>query len=226
MILTEPFTIKNKKMRSIIMITVSVLSLLNLNASAQTEKLRQALGKGLQQLGTAKNADDFSATANYFERIAQAESKQWLPLYYAAYSNLLAGITNSSKSAKDQYCDKALLQIEQAGLLSADNSEVFALTGYIQFMKMSVDPQGRMNLIGQSTASLDKAKALNPDNPRPYFIQGQSVFYTPETFGGGKAAAKPVLSIAVDKFKTFKPENSLSPNWGAERAAMLLNECK
>ncbi len=77
-----------------------------------------------------------------------------------------------------------------------------------------------------AAASLDKAITLNPDNPRPYLVKGQNVFYTPAAFGGGKDVAKPLLEKAAAKFATFKPENEIAPDWGKERNNELLTQCK
>lgn len=201
-----------------------LLTLISFNSFAQTndDKFKTGMKKGLEMLDASKSPDDFLKTSNYFERIAQAESKQWLPPYYAAYGNLLAGLTSRDKAIQDQYYDKALVQIDQANNLSAENSEIYALKGYIQFMKMSVDPQARLSFMASSSASLGKAKALNPENPRIYLINGQNTFYTPEAFGGGKLKAKPILENAVAKFAIFKPATELDPIWGSDRAKALL----
>jgi hypothetical protein len=180
----------------------------------------------LSSLSAAKTSEDCSATANTFERIAQVERKDWLPVYYSAYSNLTAGLLLKDNSLKDQYWDKASQQVERADSLSANNSEIYTLKGYIQFMKMTVDPQNRMSFFAASAASLEKAKALNPENPRPYLVQGQDTFYTPSAFGGGKGPAKPFLEMAVERFGRFKKEGELSPDWGKKQAEKLLGECE
>lgn len=205
-----------------------ILAMISISSFAQTtnDKFQTGVKKGLEMLKTAQSSDDFLKTSNYFERIAQAETKEWLPAYYAAYGNLIAGLMNKDKALQDQYFDKALLQIEQSNTLSAENSEIYALKGYIQFMKMSVDPQARLSFMGASAASLGKAKTLNPENPRTYLINGQNTFYTPEAFGGGKVKAKPILENAVAKFTIFKPATEIDPMWGAERAKALLDQCK
>jgi len=204
-----------------------ILVVFSLNSFAQTsnEKFQTGIKKGLEMLNTAQSSNDFLKMSNYFERIAQAETKEWLPPYYAAYGNLLAGLMIDDKALQDQYFDKALTEIDQANLLSAENSEIYALKGYIQFMKMSVDPQARLSYMGASATSLGKAKILNPDNPRIYLINGQNTFYTPEAFGGGKIKAKPILENAVAKFTIFKPASENAPMWGAARAKALLAQC-
>ncbi|MDB5020891.1 MAG: hypothetical protein JWQ28_2018 [Pedobacter sp.] len=204
------------------------LLLTSMNSFAQTsnEKFQQAVLKGRELLKNAKGTEDFAKSANYFERVAQVESKEWLAPYYAAYSNLVAGLTSSDNAVKDQYWDKALIEVDQAAALSNNNSEIYALKGYIQYMKLSVDPQNRLSFMTESAGSLATAKSLNPENPRIYLIMGQNTFYTPEAFGGGKEKAKPILEAAAAKFAIFKPANELEPSWGAERTSELLAQCK
>jgi len=65
----------------------------------------------------------------------------------------------------------------------------------------------------------------DPSNPRPYALKGEGLKYTPEQFGGGCKMAKPVLETALDKYKTFKPESEIAPNWGKDRIQKLFDEC-
>jgi hypothetical protein len=199
---------------------------MNSFAQSGSEKFQQAVVKGLALMNEAKSPEDFLKSANYFERVEQVESKEWLPPYYAAYSNLIAGILSSDNNLKDQYWDKALTGVDQATALSKDNSEIYALRGYIQYMKLSVDPRSRLSFMAESAASLAKAKSLNPENPRIYLIMGQNTFYTPVAFGGGKEKAKPILETAAAKFAIFKPANAVEPTWGLDRTTELLSQCK
>jgi tetratricopeptide (TPR) repeat protein len=192
---------------------------------AQADKYTSAMQKGITTIDSAKTADDYTNAANYFERIATAEQKQWLPNYYVAFANLHAALVgNQQAEIKDAIYDKAMAAAEKADALSPNNSEIYALKAYIVFMKMSVSPQARaMTMIPQSAVLAEKAIALNTENPRAYMIKGQQIFYTPEAFGGGKAKAKPVLAIAAEKFDTFKA-GSLLPNWGKGRNQSLLKQ--
>lgn len=185
-----------------------------------------AMSETLKSFAAAKSPDEFLAVANRFEQIGATAASAWEPLYYAAYSQLITGMIQENPSAKDQFFDKALELAESINKRSPENSEVLALKGYIQFMKMSVDPQNRLDLMAAAEASLEKAIALDPENPRPYFIKGQTTFYTPEFFGGGAKAAKPLLEKAMEKFNTFEPKTAFAPNWGKERAEMLLGQTK
>jgi len=214
-------------MRNLTKSLLLLLVVFGFSSYAQTgqSKFEMGVKTGLQMVGAAQTADDFLKTSNYFERIAQVETKEWLPPYYAAYGYLHAGLSTNNKVLQDQYFDLALVKIAGAEARDAENSEIYALKGYVQFMKMSVDPQARLSMIGDATASLARAETLNPENPRIYLINGQNTFYTPEAFGGGKKKAKPILENAVAKFAIFKPASEIAPVWGSERAKTLLAQC-
>ncbi len=89
-------------------------------------------------------------------------------------------------------------------------------------------PQPGCNSV--SASNIEKAKALDPKNPRPIYLEGQAKFYTPEAFGGGKTVAKPILEKALAMFDTFKAETELHPGWGKASTqhflAMANNNCR
>jgi hypothetical protein len=77
----------------------------------------------------------------------------------------------------------------------------------------------------QETA-LDKAIKADPNNPRIYYLNGQTLMNTPEAFGGGKAVAKKLFEKSLELYKTFKPASPFHPNWGKEEAEQLLAACQ
>lgn len=196
--------------------------------SAQTASYTLQMKKGLDQAKGLTTAVDLENTSGYFERISMNEKNQWLPMYYAAFYNFLAGLkTMASPQEADKIFDKAMAQIIQANLIKPNESEILALKGQLSYMKMAIDPSGRyQTYLPQAKTELDSASSLNPANPRVDFINGQYLYYTPEQYGGGKAAARPLFQQAVDKFKTFKPATDLSPAWGEAQAITLLDLSK
>jgi hypothetical protein len=92
--------------------------------------------------------------------------------------------------------------------------------------RMAVDPQNLWQKYGAIyQTALDKAKAKNAENPRIYYLQGQSLLYTLEQYGGGKKAACPLLQKAAEKFATFKAPTSIYPSWGSEETKYALKQC-
>lgn len=195
--------------------------------SAQEAKYTEAMQVGLKMFNGAKTSADYVAAANHFERVGKIAKTEWLPFYYAAYCQLINNTLLSDEDDKDAVLDKAIALEAKAEAINPKESEIFALKGYIKLMKIYVKPMTRMMTGAKSAMSdLETATKLNPDNPRPYFIIAQNTYYTPKIFGGGKEAAKPKLTAAAEKFKRFKPVNELMPNWGKERNAALLAQCK
>ena len=214
-----------KNLKSTIITLIVIL--FSLASKAQDAKYLTAMKSGLQTFKDAKTGADYVASCNQFERIGGIAKTEWLPYYYAAYSQLINNTTLQDPIEKDAVLDKALELVAKAEALKPVESEILALKGYISFMKIYVNPMARMQSgMGEAMGYLENAKALSPENPRPYFIIAQNTFYTPEAFGGGKATAKPLLAEAAAKFESFKPISEMMPNWGKERNAMLLAECK
>jgi len=207
-----------------VLLMISTISLFSFSAIAVSDYEKGML-KGLEML---KNANDLQASidvVNYFERVAEANKTEWLPLYYAGYASLSVGFQQEKVEMKDDWYQKGLGFVKKAELLKENESELLAMEGYLTLMYISNDPMKRApsqtrNAIGL----LEKAKALNPNNPRPWFIHGQNTFYTPEFYGGGAKNAKPLLDKALALYNAFTPENNLMPVWGKERCEMLLKE--
>ncbi|MBE9484841.1 MAG: hypothetical protein IMY74_08340, partial [Bacteroidetes bacterium] len=127
----------------------------------------------------------------------------------------------------DKFLDIAEGYLEKARQLSPENSEIEVMQGWIYQGRIQVDPMGRGQLFSQKASeSFGKAKNINPDNPRIYFLVGQNILYTPEMFGGGEEAACPYFKKAEDKFDSFKTETPISPDWGRETNFKQLNSCE
>jgi len=195
---------------------------------SQSEKYTAAMKKNLSAIDSGfANPADLLKLANNFERIATTEKTQWLPYYYAAYCQVLNGLMEQDKGKADAIADKASVLIASADSLSPNNSEISCIKSMIASCHMLVDPMQRWQQYGaESTGNMEAAMKQDPSNPRPYFLKGQSLKYTPEQFGGGCATAKPELQTALDKYATFKAASDLNPSWGKQQVEMLLKECK
>ena len=195
---------------------------------AQSDKYMGAMQKNVIALDTAfKNPANLLTLANNFERIANAEKNQWLPYYYAAFCQVNYGFMEQDKDKVDGFADKATDLIYKADSLMPNNSEISCIKSMIASCHMMVNPMQRyMEYLPESNGQIEKAIQQDANNPRPYYLKGQALKYTPEQFGGGCKTAKPELQTALGKFATFKPTSVLHPNWGKQIVEMLMNECK
>lgn len=202
-----------------------LLSLLFLTVAIADDKYEKEVKKNLEKIGECKSANDFIKLANNFERIATAEKDKWLPYYYSAFMYVLASYTDSSNTRKDIYLDKAVNFNNVADSLSQNNSEIYTLKGMISQARMQVDPMNRWQKYGaDANNNFSKAVQIDTLNPRPEYLIGVGLFYTPKQFGGGSTTAKPVLEKSLEKFNQFVPESEISPAWGREELEEILQK--
>jgi hypothetical protein len=196
----------------------------SLVASAQSDKYAAAMEKTFHLFDTAKTTADLLSVANTFERIAEAEKTQWLPYYYAGLALSTAG-WNDPNMDKDANSTRINTLCDKAEALDK-NSEIYVLRNMSATQQMMVDPKIRWQTYGmQAGKDLEIATQLNPDNPRIYYLKGESLINTPVAFGGGKDKAKPMFEKAIELYKTEKPK-PMWPNWGRERAEAELAKCQ
>jgi len=205
-------------------ILFSLLIFGTLVSYAQSEKYTAAMEKTFHLFDSARTTADLVTVANTFERIADAEKTQWLPYYYAGLALSTAG-WNDPKMDKDANSTRINTLCDKAEALDK-NSEIYVLRNMSATQQMMVDPQTRYMTYGvQAGKDLETAIQLNPDNPRIYYLKGESLINTPPAFGGGKDKAKIMFEKALALYKTDKPK-PLWPNWGRERSEVELAKCQ
>ena len=191
---------------------------------AQSDKYVDAMKKNLVMFDSAKTPQDFQTVANTFERIGDAEKTQWLPYYYAGLALTINAWTDT-KIDKDANSGRVNALCDKAEAVEK-NAEIYTIRNMAATQQMMVDPQTRWQTYGQEASGyLAKAKQLDPNNPRIYYLEGQSIFNTPPAFGGGKVNAKPIFEKSVALYKKEQPK-PLYPHWGQDQAEMMLAKCQ
>lgn len=195
---------------------------------AQSEKYIANMKSNIAAIDSSfKNPQNLLDLANKFERIAVAEKTEWLAYYYAALCQVNYSYMEQDKTKIDGIADKATELIDKAEALQPKNSEISCIKSMIASSHMMVNPMQRFMEYGPEAQShIDAALQQDPTNPRPEYLKGQGLKYTPEQFGGGCATAKPVLQTSLAKYNAFKPASEIHPNWGKQRVEMLISECK
>jgi hypothetical protein len=227
-------------MKQFLLAATIILSVVT--AKAQSDKYADAMKQSLAMFDSAKTAADFESISASFQRIGDAEKTQWLPYYWAALAlstegwmyypdgkgitavkvNDLSGAMTTLSTRINALLDKA----DATASANEDKSEILTVRNMAATQQMLVDPQSRFMTFGaEAGAHLQKAMTLNPNNPRVYYLQGMSLFGTPEQFGGGKAAAKPLFQKAVDLGKAEQPQ-PLHPHWSLEQSEQMLAQCQ
>ena len=213
-------------MNKIIVALTLALMLGKSNLDAQSAKYPTAMQADLKLLQEAKTMQDFNSVSAAFLRIATAEKTLWQPYYYAALAKINGAMQDASvdKDLIGEEVDSLLWRAEEI----EKNSELSSLHYYNEILKMSVNPAGRfMQAAPLLEKYLQKAIAQDSTNPRIYFMKAQTVLHTPESFGGGKKAARPLFQKSVDLFYLKEQSQDSSnkdfmPSWGKQGAEAML----
>jgi len=206
----------------IVSFALSFMSLLS-SAQANYEKVMK---EKIAKIETCKTPEDFQALANDFQRIAEKETTKWQPNYYAAFSYIQKGrvlMREGKLQELDEVADQAQKYIAAAGSADQGNSEIHLLQKMVYSLKMMVNPQERYMTFGmKAQEELTIAEKLNPDNPRISLIKAEDTYFTPEQYGGSKTKGIEQFKKALEKFNTFKPKNTLDPDWGKPEAEYFI----
>jgi tetratricopeptide (TPR) repeat protein len=110
--------------------------------------------------------------------------------------------------------DEADLLLEQATAKSP-TADALALRGSVLglMIGLSSNPLAGMTLGPKAGGLLERAKELDPKNPRVWLISGQSAMFTPKMFGGGLDKAEQDFRKAITFYETDRPV-APAPSWG------------
>ena len=190
-----------------------------------TEATPTKYQKGMQSAFKLWQENKSWEAANMFERIAKAETENWLPAYYVAQINVINSFSEKDITKLKAQLDKAQDFINDATAISKDNPELLVLqaqwyTAWIVYDGM----QYGMTYSGKASELYNKALALAPNNPRMILAKAEW------DMGGAKYNGQPVepyckdIRRAIELFATFKPAGEFYPTYGEERAKMILAE--
>lgn len=186
-----------------------------------------AMQKQLKAMNSIPDLETSQEVTNGFLRISDTKSDEWLPLYYAAYNQIISAFRFDVN--KDEYFDQALELISKASQLAPDNSEVTALHGFAIMGKLSIDPASRGQELSPKAMQLF-GKAINQDreNPRAVTLMAQMELGMAQFFGSGPEKACGMARMGLDLFKkeeTKTTEDYILPTWGKSQALDVTAKC-
>ena len=206
--------------------TIAISASISALVSAQNPRYTAAMEALVNMIDTAKVGVTYIGASNAFERIAVAEKKEWLPYYYAAYTQVQGSYMGAvEKNKVDDAAERADGLIAKADSLNPNNSEIYTVKGQINQLRIQVNPMMRGKKYGTiAGVLLDKAATLDPSNPRPHHLTAISLLYRPAMFGGGKDKACVEFQKAKELFDAAKPADKIAPHWGAWYNTKMITE--
>ncbi len=187
-----------------------------------------AMQKQINAMKSIPDLETSKEVINGFIRISEAKNEEWLPLYYAAYNQIITAFRFDVN--KDQYLDQALDLVKRANQISPDNSEITALHGFAIMGKLSIDPASRgQELSPQAMQLFGKAINLDKENPRAVTLMAQMELGMAQFFGSGPEKACGMARMGLELYKKEEAKITdvyILPTWGKKDAEEVLSNCK
>lgn len=217
----------NKKL---ILTVLLVLTLLSLKFT-YCDDFSDAVIKARKDFLTAADKNDKSAilkARGQFERILQLKKNEWLINYYLADADLLLSYSAMQDKNNDdlkKYTESCLKLLDKCTDVKDDFAEAYILKMAANGNRFIYEMDKMNDIIAKQSEAKEKAKKLEPDNPRFYLMDGMNTYYTPEAFGGGVDRALPLFQKSNDLFQTYKVKDETYPNWGYDLCLGMLALC-
>jgi tetratricopeptide (TPR) repeat protein len=207
---------------------VIALSLVVSAAVAPASDFSNRFTPAILDLETAVQTDDGPGIQAALSRLRLAEAssppERALSLYAIGYADWrLAFVPGTSTADRKSLLDDAQRQFEAVLAINANHAEAHAMLSSVLGSQIAFARIRAAELGPQSSGEIAKALAVEPNNPRVLLIQGMGLLHTPEEWGGGAAAAEPVLRRAVQLFNGEPPQRPW-PNWGRADAHLWLGQ--
>jgi hypothetical protein len=194
---------------------------------ADDKKYIEAMTKNIEAMYKAKTVDEYQQAINVFDRIGNSEKTKWEPFYYSSYGYLMMSFQEKEAAKKDQLLDLSEAALAKAKAIKENESEIVAMDGFIQMIRLAVDPASRgAKYSGMAMNLFGKAVALNPENPRALMLTARMQFGSAKFFNSPITEACATTTKALEKFKTDQSANPLAPQWGKTMADGLAAQCK
>lgn len=183
--------------------------------------------KGMEKAFSLWQSGDMNGAEQLFERIAKAETTEWLPHYYIAQINSLKSWEEKDLNILKAQLDKAQSHIDQAKAISPNNPEILVMQAHIYTNWVAYDGATYGMKYGGLVSSIyAQAYELAPENPRVVYNKAEWDMGSAKYFGKDTAPYCKDIEKSIELFANFKPESPFHPNWGKERAEQVLADCK
>ncbi len=183
--------------------------------------------KGMQKAFELWGQNKPNEAANMFERIASAETDNWLPPYWAAQINIVSSFGEQNLDKLSAQLKKAQDLLNDAMAISKNNPEIMVMQALLYTAWIASDGATYgMTLSPKVVELYAKAETIAPENPRVVTSKAEWNIGSAQYFGQDTAPFCKDLENALELFAKFKPESEFHPKWGKDRVVQLLESCK
>jgi hypothetical protein len=193
---------------------------------AQNGDYTARLEASVKKLDQSESVRDFQDLEKAFVQIGNTQKTEWLPYYYAALCNARIGFLLQDDGEKiEPYSVRGEAQIKKSESLAKGDSkalsEIYVVQAMIYRTKVFISPMTMGRQFGPlSDQFLKKAQKLDAENPRAFYLEAWTKYYTPKLWGGDKELAKELAEKAIQKLPATA--FGVMPHWGKVESEALL----
>jgi hypothetical protein len=215
-------------MKQLILLIAGIVSVCA-ESNAQDNTYPKQMEANVSKLENAKAVGDYQILQISFIKLADSKKTDWLPYYYAALCNAkISWLYKDNGSKIAPFANLATQQLKKAEsfLDTSKNkfeiSEVDCVWSMIYRAKIFISPMFNGMRYGPTANQyIDKAKQMNPENPRVSLLEGWMKYYAPSLWGGDKTKAKQLLELALKQLEN-RPSPAIYPHWGKTECENIL----
>ena len=207
------------RLLSLILLLISSVSL-----SAQQSGFENSITEATNFFNQISKEEQYPVALKQFTLLSNAYPKEWLPKYYAALVQIKTALI--SKSDMDAQADIAIDWVSKCKLIQI-NDEILCAESLAYTVKMQVNPTWRwLSYRDKIYSSLQKAKNINPNNPRIYVLEANLQYNLPKIFGGACVKALPIAKQAEKLLILESGKRKYLPSWGYDSVKEILSNCR
>jgi len=179
--------------------------------------------KGMQKALDTWEAGNTQEASNIFERIAAAETDNWLPHYYVALINTLESFSIKDQAKHTAQLGKAKDYLNDAMALSKDNPELMVVEAQWYTSWIVLDGQKYGMQYSPKIAQLyEKALAVEPNNPRAAFGKIEWDMGSARFFGQPITPFCARLVEAIKLYDNYPEKEAFYPNHGKRHGLQVI----
>ena len=203
----------------IILLLINLVLAQLLSAQDYEQNMQQAL-----ETWHTGNATEASAQ---FEKIATANTNEWLPNYYVGLVNATQAFEVEDYNTADKMLTRAQTAIDNEIKKTPENAELMVVQALIYTAYMAKDPMMNGQLYYPKVTKLyARAKEIAPENPRVVLEKAMFELQSAKYMGGDTQSSCADLQNAKQLFDTFNNEEQFYPDWGKDQLAEAMAFCK
>ncbi len=166
----------------------------------------------IQRFEASIRAQEYDSIKLNYQRLRKlAKDKNDFLGDYISGLAIFKMLTADSSFRSGDFLDSAIYFIERSISRKQDFSDSYVLLGSLYGLKITGNFTRAISLGKKSEEAFEKAKQLDPSNPRIYYLYGTGLFFRPKSFGGSQEKAKHNFITALNFYKK-ETNNPLS--WG------------